>query len=271
LDLRDKTTLEYVFERFRHIDEVYQLAADMGGAGYVFTGEHDADIMTNSMLINLNVAQIICNKKIKLFYSSSACVYPQQLQDNCAIVKRLAEDLAHPANPDSEYGWEKLFSEHLYKSYERNFALDIRIARFHNIFGEEGTYQGGKEKAPAAVCRKVSKAKNGESIDIWGDGFQIRSFLYIDECIEGIRRLMQSDCKQIVNIGSEEIVSINELADMVIKISNKNLKINHIKGPQGVRGRCSNNDLIKKELGWQPTQSLINGLEVTYKWIDSQW
>jgi len=249
-------------------DEVYQLAADMGGAGYIFTGDNDANVMHNSAQINLNVAHHASASGVKkLFYSSSACMYPEHNQldpdnPNCA------ESSAYPANPDSEYGWEKLFSERLFLAYNRNYNLDVRIARFHNIFGPYGTYDGGKEKAPAAICRKVSIAT--DSIDVWGDGLQTRSFLYIDECVEGILRLMNSEFSGPVNIGSDEMVTINELVNKVIKISGKNIAINHIDGPTGVRGRNSDNTLIKEKLSWAPSQSLESGLIKTYDWIKKQ-
>jgi GDP-D-mannose 3', 5'-epimerase len=249
-------------------DEVYQLAADMGGAGYIFTGENDANVMHNSAQINLNVAHHASALGVKkLFYSSSACMYPEHNQidpnnPNCA------ESSAYPANPDSEYGWEKLFSERLFLAYNRNYNLDVRIARFHNIFGPYGTYDGGKEKAPAAICRKVSIAT--DSIDVWGDGLQTRSFLYIDECVEGILRLMDSEFSGPVNIGSDEMVTINELVNKVIKISGKDITINYIVGPTGVRGRNSDNTLIKEKLSWAPSQSLESGLIKTYDWIKKQ-
>lgn len=239
-------------------DEIYQLAADMGGAGFVFTGENDADILNNNALINLNVLNALKGSEAKIFYSSSACVY----RNLCA------EDLAYPADPDSDYGWEKLFSERLYSAFHRNYGLDIRIARFHNIFGPEGTYQGGREKAPAALCRKIALAE--EEIEIWGDGEQTRSFLYIDECLDGIERLMNSDYREPINIGSDEMISINNLAKMIMEIAGKDLKIKHIDGPLGVRGRNSDNNLIKKVLNWSPTQPLKEGLEKTYKWVEEQ-
>ena len=251
-------------------DEVYQLAADMGGAGYIFTGNNDANVMHNSALINLNVVYEAAKKSIKkIFYSSSACMYPEHNQldptnPNCE------ESSAYPANPDSEYGWEKLFSERLYLAYARNYRLNVRIARFHNIFGPEGTFYGGKEKAPAAICRKVANSLIDDSIEIWGDGLQTRSFLYIDECLEGVRRLMDSEFTGPVNIGSDEIISINDLAELVIRIAGKRAGIKNIPGPQGVRGRTSDNTLIKEKLGWEPTQPLYIGLEKTYKWIQSQ-
>ena len=251
-------------------DEVYQLAADMGGAGYIFTGEHDADIMHNSAIINLHtVEQCIKTKAKKVFYSSSACMYPaynQQDPDN----PDCSEESAYPAAPDSEYGWEKLFSERLFLSAMRNYGLQVRVARFHNIFGPEGTWSGGREKAPAAMCRKVSEAKEGSEIEVWGDGKQTRSFLFIDECIEAVRRLMESNFTGPVNIGSEEMVSINQMAQMVIDISGKNLKIKNISGPVGVRGRNSDNNLIREKLGWDYQQSLETGLEKTYFWVYEQ-
>jgi len=249
-------------------DEVYQLAADMGGAGYIFTGENDADVMHNSATINLNVAKEAVEQKVKrVFYSSSACMYPEhnQLDPNNPNCEEFS---AYPANPDSEYGWEKLFSERLYLAFARNHGLTVRIARFHNIFGPYGTWKGGKEKAPAAMCRKVAEAKDGRTIEVWGDGQQTRSFLYIDECIEGVLRLMRSDFEGPVNIGSEEMVSINDLAKIVIDISGKNIMIKNIEGPTGVRGRNSDNKLIQKKLGWAPNYPLIAGLSHTFNWIN---
>jgi len=268
-DLRNKELVSEIIEW--KVDEVYQLAADMGGAGYVFSGEHDADIMSNSALINLNVAEVAKkNKAKKLFFSSSACMYPAYNQAD-PINTNCAEWTAYPAEPDSEYGWEKLFSERLYLAYQRNYGLDVRIARFHNIFGEQGAWNNGKEKAPAAICRKVAEAEDGGTIDIWGDGQQTRSFLYIDECLEGVMRLMDAPQSfEPLNIGSEEMVTINQLAEMVIKISGKKLSINHIDGPLGVRGRCSDNKLIKEKLDWSPNYPLYKGLEITYKWISEQ-
>ena len=252
------------------IDEVYQLAADMGGAGYIFTGDHDADVMNNSSLCNLNVLGASQKEGVKkIFYSSSACMYPEYNQmdpDN----PKCSEDSAYPAAPDSEYGWEKLFSERLYLSYYRNYGIEVRIARFHNIFGPQGTWNGGKEKAPAAMCRKASEAEDGTSIEVWGDGKQTRSFLYIDECVEAVIRLMNSDFTGPVNIGSEEMISINDFAQMAIDISGKNLKINNITGPTGVRGRNSDNKLLLEKLQWAPSLSLIEGMKKTYSWIDSQ-
>jgi nucleoside-diphosphate-sugar epimerase len=267
-DLRDQRVVEKVANL--PFDEVYQLAADMGGAGYIFTGEHDADVMHNSATINLNMLNMCCKKKVeKIFYSSSACIYPEYNQmdpDN----PKCSEDSAYPAQPDSEYGWEKLFSERLYLAYQKNYGLEVHIARFHNIFGPEGTWNGGKEKAPAALCRKVALAKNGGEIEIWGDGKQTRSFLYIDECLEGVRRLMNSSFSGPFNIGSEEMVTINYLADITMQIAGKNLSVKHIPGPLGVRGRNSDNELIRKKLGWAPSRPLKEGLEKTYWWIDKQ-
>ncbi len=281
-------TFQYSPEPFQIIfpfDEVYQFAADMGGAGYIFTGEHDADVMSNSALINLNVCEWSVKYGVKkLFYSSSACMYPQELQNNKKAGYNtnnpaLKESMAYPANPDSEYGWEKLFSERLYLAYKRNYGLNVRIARFHNIYGPEGTYQGGKEKAPAAMCRKVADLSGRwhkhelESgiIEVWGDGLQTRSFLYIDDCIDAVRLLMQSDFKEPINIGSEEMVSINQLAQMAIDISGKPIKIQNVhSNALGVRGRNSDNTLIIQVLRWEPKWSLQLGLEVTYKWINQQ-
>jgi nucleoside-diphosphate-sugar epimerase len=258
------------FSEELQFDEVYQLAADMGGAGYIFTGENDANVMHNSATINLNVAHEAVKQKVKrVFYSSSACMYPEHNQldpnnPNCE------ESSAYPANPDSEYGWEKLFSERLYLAFARNYGLTVRIARFHNIFGVEGTYKGGKEKAPAAMCRKVAETEDGGSIEVWGDGSQTRSFLYIDECIEGVLRLMRSNFEGPVNIGSEEMVTINQLAQYVIGISGKKITIKNIEGPTGVRGRNSDNKLIQEKLGWSPTQPLYDGLIKTFNWINKQ-
>jgi len=266
-DLRDPVFVRQVVEG---VDEVYQLAADMGGAGYIFTGESDATIMHNSATINLNTLECgrIAGVK-KFFYSSSACMYPEYNQldpDN----PRCAEDTAYPAAPDSEYGWEKLFSERLYLAYARNYGLQVRVARFHNIFGPQGTWKGGREKAPAALCRKIAEAEPNGSIEIWGDGLQTRSFLHIDECLEGVRRLMESDFTGPVNIGSDEMVTINQLAESIMDIAQKKLRIHNIPGPTGVRGRNSDNRLIQEKLGWRPTKPLIEGLTATYEWIASQ-
>jgi GDP-D-mannose 3', 5'-epimerase len=267
-DLRDVGVCEAVLDQ--PFDRVYQLAADMGGAGFVFTGDNDADILHNSAMINLHIARQATLVGVStLFYSSSACIYPERNQmdpdnPNCK------ETSAYPADPDSEYGWEKIFSERLYTAFARNKGLDMRIARFHNIFGPEGTWQGGREKAPAALCRKVAEAKDGEEIEMWGDGTQTRSFLYIDECLEGVEALMQSDYTEPINIGSDEMVSINDLLRMVCAISGKYVKVKHIPGPLGVRGRNSDNQLIKERLKWAPSQSLKVGMEKTYLWIAEQ-
>jgi nucleoside-diphosphate-sugar epimerase len=267
-DLRDQAVCQKILDK--PFDEVYQLAADMGGAGYIFIGEHDADVMHNSAAINLNMTYYGRKAGIKkIFYSSSACIYPKYNQKN-PDNPICSEDSAYPALPDSEYGWEKLFSERLYLSFQRNYGLNVRVARFHNIFGPEGTWTGGKEKAPAAICRKVAEAKDGGQIEIWGDGLQTRSFLYIGECLEGIRRFMDSDFSGPINIGSEEMVTINKLAEMVMGISGKRLSIKHIDGPLGVRGRNSDNTLIKTKLGWVPTAPLVNGLKKNYQWIQEQ-
>ena len=252
------------------VDEVYQLAADMGGADFIFTGENDSDIMHNSAMINLNIVDSMKRYGVKkVFYSSSACMYPETHQLEIDV-PALREDMAYPGNPDSEYGWEKLFSERLYLAYAKNYDFDVRIARFHNIFGPEGTYDGGREKAPAALCRKVIES-NGK-IEVYGDGQQTRSFLYIDECIEGIRLLMESDCIEPLNLGSDEIISINDFAQMIIDISGKEVVIDNIDVPQlGVRGRNSDNTLINFELSWSPIQPLKVGIEKTYKWILSRY
>jgi GDP-D-mannose 3', 5'-epimerase len=268
-DLRDQKKVEEICKN--GFDEAYQLAANMGGAGYLFTGENDAQVMSDSVLINLNILNQCKMSKIKkVFFSSSACIYPvfNQLDTNNP---KCNEDSAYPAMPDSEYGWEKIFSERLYFAFHKNFGVDVRIARFHNIFGPKGAWNNGKEKAPAAICRKVAQAKNGSDIEIWGDGKQTRSFLYISECLEGVDRLMSQDkFFGPINIGSKEMVSINEMAKMIIKISGKKLGIKHISGPVGVRGRNSDNRLIRKKLNWEPKQSLNTGLEETYKWIMEQ-
>ena len=267
-DLRDPQLIEEVIDK--PFDELYQLAADMGGAGFVFSGENDADIMHNSAMINLNVVEASVKAGVKkIFYSSSACMYPERNQMD-ADNPNCSEDSAYPAEPDSEYGWEKLFSERFYLAANRNYDLDIRIARFHNIFGPEGTWKDGREKAPAAMCRKVAETPDGGEIEMWGDGTQTRSFLYIDECLEGVRRLMESDFIGPVNIGSDEMVSINQLAEIAMEIAGKKLRINHIDGPLGVRGRNSDNRLIQEKLGWVPNWSLHKGMELTYKWIAEQ-
>ncbi len=267
-DLRDPVICREITDR--PFDEIYQLAADMGGAGFVFSGDNDADIMHNSALVNLNMLEVAHRTGVgNIFYSSSACMYPEYNQLDPENPK-CAEDSAYPAAPDSEYGWEKLFSERLYLAFHRNYGLNIRIARFHNIFGPEGTWTAGREKAPAAFCRKVAEAPDGGSIEMWGDGKQTRSFLYIDECLEAVRRLMAVDFIGPVNIGSEEMVTINQLAAIVMDIAGKQLSIEHIPGPQGVRGRNSDNRLIKEKLGWEPDYPLREGLSHTYAWIKEQ-
>lgn len=277
-DLRESTEVKNLIEiSGQPFDEIYQFAADMGGAGYVFTGEHDADIMHNSATINLNVLNSLAKlnsmtnqRKTKIFYSGSACMYPSYNQEdpenpNCT------EASAYPAAPDSEYGWEKLFSERLYLSYARNYGISIRIARYHNIFGPKGTWTDGREKAPAAICRKVAEANNPGQIEVWGDGQQTRSFLYIDECIEATRRLMQQDnFIGPVNIGSEEMVSINQLVEIVSEVARKEITIKHINGPTGVRGRNSSNELIREKLGWEYQMGLREGIALTYSWISEQ-
>lgn len=267
-DLRNPKVVANVITE--NLDEVYQLAADMGGAGFVFTGDNDAQIMHNSALINLNVLEEVRLKGVsKIFYSSSACVYPEYNQmdpNNPTCV----ESTAYPADPDSEYGWEKLFSERLYLSYAKNYGLQVRIARFHNIFGPMGTWNGGREKAPAAICRKVALAPQGGEIEIWGDGKQTRSFLFITECINGIRKFMDGDFAGPINIGSEEMITLNDFTKMVIDISRKDLTIRNIPGPEGVRGRNSNNCLIKEKLGWAPSAPLKQGVAKTYAWINEQ-
>ena len=291
-DLRDMNFVERVIQfkgyqgNFYHnvpsrylqpFDEIYQFAADMGGAGFVFTGENDADIMHNSCSVNLNVLEsvrkfndIIGWNTTKIFYSGSACMYPEHNQLN-PDNPDCREESAYPAAPDSEYGWEKLFSERLYFAYHRNYGIPVRVCRYHNIFGPEGTWEGGREKSPAAICRKVAYLpKEGGTIEVWGDGKQTRSFLYIDECIEATRRLMESDFIGPVNIGSEEMVTINQLVDTAAKVAGKKVSKNHIDGPLGVRGRNSNNDLIRKELGWNYSQTLEEGIRKTYDWIEEQ-
>lgn len=264
-DLREPYTSRQMLDR--RFTEIYQLAADMGGAGFIFTGENDAEIMHNSATINLNVLEAAYRRGCtRIFYSSSACMYPaynQEDPDNPVC----SESSAYPAAPDSEYGWEKLFSERLYLSYQRNRGITVRVARYHNIFGPEGTYAGGREKAPAALCRKVAEAAHGGEIEVWGDGQQTRSFLYIDECVEGTIRLMRSEFAGPVNIGSEEMVSIGQLARMIMQIARKPLRIRHVAGPTGVRGRNSDNRLIREMLGWAPSRPLVAGLEATYDWI----
>jgi GDP-D-mannose 3', 5'-epimerase len=267
-DLRDPVLVTRIIAT--GFGEIYQLAADMGGAGYLFTGENDADVMHNSALINLNVLHAcIKHKPERVFFSSSACVYPQHNQTD-PNAPTTAEDSVYPADPDSDYGWEKLFSERLYSAFGRNYGFAIRIGRFHNIFGPEGTWVGGKEKVPAAMCRKIAEASDNGEIEIWGDGEQTRSFLYIDEALEGVRRLTASDVTTPVNIGSDEMISINGLADMVMGIAGKRVKVQHRPGPLGVRGRNSDNRLIQKLLGWSPNYKLERGMRQTYAWIESQ-
>ena len=267
-DLRRASSWETILDT--QFDEAYQLAADMGGAGFVFSGQNDAEIMHNSAMINLHMAHYAVLRRVrKVFYSSSACMYPaynQEDPDNPVC----SEASAYPAAPDSEYGWEKLFSERLYAAYSRNYGTEVHVARFHNIIGPQGTWEGGREKAPAAICRKIAETPDGGEIEIWGDGKQTRSFLYIDECVEGVRRFMESNFAGPVNIGSEEMVSINQLAEMAMKIARKKLRIRHIPGPLGVRGRNSDNKLISEKLGWAPSHSLEEGLRKTFEWINGQ-
>jgi len=279
LDLRERDNVRKALDKSWYysthpfhtpFDEVYQLAADMGGAGYIFSGEHDADVMHNSATINLNVLdEAVTTRPGKIFYSSSACMYPEHNQldpnnPNCE------ESSAYPANPDSEYGWEKLFSERLYLAFNRNYGINVRIGRFHNIFGPKGSWNNGKEKAPAAICRKVAEAADGEEIEIWGDGEQTRSFLYVDECLEAVEKMMNSDFLGPVNIGSEEMVTINKLVDLASEIAGKKLIKKHIQGPLGVRGRNSDNKLIREKLNWAPSRPLVEGLSKTYSWISEQ-
>ncbi len=268
-DLRDPAVWGKVLDQ--PFDEVYQLAADMGGAGYIFTGDHDAHIMHNSALINLNLLTLAQARKVgRIFYSSSACIYPRHNQTTTEN-PNTAEHTAYPADPDSEYGWEKLFSERMYFAFNRNHGLDVKVARFHNIFGPEGAWRGGRDKAPAAISRKVAEVEDGGKIEIWGDGNQTRSFLYIEECLDGIFRLMDHPSfRGPVNVGSEEMVSINQLVDLVSDVAGKNLKRVHVEGPMGVRGRNSHNDLIERQLSWAPSKPLRYGIEKTYKWIDEQ-
>lgn len=280
-DLRDEKVCSLALSNIKGttegFDEVYQLGADMGGAGFVFTGENDFDIMHNSSMINLNISNVIRRFKEKnipypkkIFYSSSACIYPERNQldpnnPNCA------EGSAYPAEPDSEYGWEKLFSERIWKAFQRDTGIEVRIARFHNIFGVLGTWDGGREKAPASMCRKVAMCEEGGEIEVWGTGEQTRSFLYVSECVEGILRLMDSDCQYVLNIGSEEMVSINQLAQMAIDISGKNVTIKNVEtNALGVMGRNSDNRMIKEHLDWKPDYALRKGMETTYQWIKEQ-
>lgn len=268
-DLRDKDSVDDLFWLYKY-DEVYQLAADMGGAGYIFTGEHDADIMHNSVTINLNVLDAMKNAGCKkVFYSSSACMYPAHNQESMDK-PIMSEDSAYPANPDSEYGWEKLFSERLYITYARNYGIEARIARLHNVFGPLGSWNNGKEKAPAALCRKIALADDNSEVEIWGPGNQTRSFLYIDECIEGIHRIMESDCSMPLNLGSTRMISINDLALLIASLTNKHISVKNIDGPVGVKGRTSDNTLIKELIDWAPGEDLETGLINTYRWINEQ-
>ncbi len=268
-DLRDQYCVDDLFNVHEY-DEVYQLAADMGGAGYIFTGEHDADIMYNSVQINLNILDNCKRHKIKkVFYSSSACMYPEHNQTD-PNNPDLSEDSAYPANPDSEYGWEKLFSERLYMTYEKNYGIECRIARFHNVFGPRGSWNNGKEKSPAALCRKVAFADDGDTVEIWGPGTQTRSFLYIDECIEGIHTIMEGNVSRPLNLGSERMISINDLALLIASLTNKKINIKNVDGPMGVMGRRSDNTLIRELLNWSPKEDLENGLLETYRWINEQ-
>jgi GDP-D-mannose 3',5'-epimerase len=269
VDLREQHTVRSLMSSSK-FDEIYQLAADMGGAGYIFTGEHDADIMHNSVMINLNILDSMRVEGIKkIFYSSSACMYPEhnQLDPNNPV---LSEDSAYPANPDSEYGWEKLFSERLYLTYAKNYNMDVRIARFHNVFGPYGSWNNGKEKAPAALCRKIATVEPGGTIEIWGPGTQTRSFLFIDECLDGVQRLMKSEFTGPVNLGSERMISINNLVYLIANLVNKSVNIKNIPGPMGVMGRNSDNRLIREKLNWAPTEDLEQGIQKTYNWIIEQ-
>lgn len=268
LDLRSQRSVSELITS--DIDEIYQLAADMGGAGYIFTGEHDADIMHNSAIINLNILDEMRKKSVKkVFYSSSACMYPSHNQED-PNNPLLSEDSAYPANPDSEYGWEKLFSERLYLSYAKNYGFDVRIARFHNVFGPYGSWNNGKEKAPAALCRKVATVEPNGIIEIWGPGTQTRSFLYIDECLEGVQRLMASDFVGPINLGSERMISINNLVFLIAKLVGKTVSIRNVEGPMGVMGRNSDNRLIREKLNWAPQDNLEDGILKTYNWIEYQ-
>lgn len=270
MDLRKQSSVDKLFQLEGPFDEIYQLAADMGGAGYIFIGEHDADIMHNSVQINLNILD--CMKRYnckKVFYSSSACAYPEHNQLD-PLNPLCTESSAYPANPDSEYGWEKLFSERLYMTYAKNYGLEVRIARFHNIFGPMGSWNNGKEKAPAALCRKVAMANDGDTIEIWGPGNQTRTFLYIDECLEGIEKIMEGNYDQPLNLGSERMISINDLVKLIASLTNKRVNIKNIDGPRGVMGRKSDNTLIKEQLNWSPKEDLETGLTKTYQWINEQ-
>ena len=265
MDLREQSNVRRLITS--DIDTIYQLAADMGGAGYIFTGENDADIMHNSAMINLNIAEEMVRKGVRnVFYTSSACMYPSHNQED-PDNPLLSEESAYPANPDSEYGWEKLFSERLWISFARNYGIRVRIARLHNVFGPQGSWNNGKEKAPAALCRKVAQSTG--AVEVWGPGVQTRSFLYIDECIEGIHRIQASDCDIPLNLGSERMISINDLVKLIADIAGKSVKINNVPGPMGVMGRNSHNQLIRDTIGWAPQDNLEYGLEQTYTWIDN--
>ena len=267
-DLRDPTSCEAAIKD--EVDEIYQLAADMGGAGYLFSGDNDFNVMHNSALINLNVAHFAIQYKVnRVFFSSSACIYPQINQQD-PETPNCAENSAYPADPDSEYGWEKIFSERLFQAAQRNYQLNMRIARFHNVYGPEGAWNSGKEKAPAALCRKVALVEQNGTIEIWGDGTQTRSFLYIDDCIDGILALMESNCTEVLNIGSEEMVTINRLAEMIAEHAEKNVQLRHVNGPVGVMGRNSDNTLVTQSIGWSPKVSLAEGLALTYDWIETE-
>ena len=276
-DLADATFMKSVIGNSGPFSEIYQLAADMGGAGYIFTGQNDANVMTNSATININLLRCLVEaghtgpQSPRIFYSSSACIYPQEIQTDPNNVD-LKEESAYPANPDSEYGWEKLFSERLFFSYARNYGLDVHVARYHNIYGIKGTWRGGKEKAPAAICRKVAEASehNDFTVEVWGDGRQTRSFLYIDDCVDATIAFTRSTFSGPLNIGSEEMVSINELVDLVADVASKKVVIKHIPGPLGVQGRTSNNDLIEDVLSWSPRFSLRAGMKLTYEFVSEQ-
>lgn len=268
MDLREQKNVRQLITS--DIDEIYQLAADMGGAGYIFTGEHDADIMHNSCQINLNILDAMVKANVKkVFYSSSACMYPAYNQED-PLNPLMAESSAYPAAPDSEYGWEKLFSERLYMTYAKNYGIDVRIARFHNVFGPKGSWNNGKEKAPAALCRKVAMCEDNGSIDVWGPGNQTRSFLYIDECVEGMLKIMDSNYSLPLNLGSTRMIGINELVLLIARLVGKNVNIRNVDGPRGVMGRTSDNKLIKETIGWTPDEDLETGLIKTYTWISEQ-
>lgn len=267
-DLRDEAFLEKSIPT--EVDELYQLAADMGGAGYIFSGENDATIMSNSLQINLNVARIAVQKKVKaLFFASSACIYPafNQVDPNHPIC---TENTAYPAAPDSEYGWEKLMSERLYQAYARNFGLNVKIARLHNVYGSECAWNNGREKAPAAICRKIAQAFSEDSIEIWGNGEQTRSFLFIEDCLDAILLLMRSTVREPLNIGSEEMISMEDFVKLIAQIAHKKIEIKYTEGPTGVKGRCSDNTLIKTHIGWEPKVDLQTGIHQLYHWVEDQ-